>query len=141
MSDMFGYQNFSGTGLNEEILASTKNLIKKSVTIDASCRDSQNTVTTDLRRGLLLFPDPDNDDKYTELDADAVTATLEQNAVVLAEPLDISGGVDLVATVYVACVVKPSKLIDDSGYTLTYFDPQKCQRIIIEGGSAIWETP
>lgn len=132
MSDVIGYQGFSGTGLSEEILASSENLVKSPVTIDASCRDVANSPTTDLRRGLLLFPDPTVANRYTELDAAAVTAGLEDKAVVLAAPLDISAGVNLVADVYTACVVKSSKLIDASGYTLTHFDPQKCQRIIIK---------
>ena len=52
MSDVIGYHDFKGTGLSEEILASDKNLIEQSITLDAGCRDLATDTTTDLRRGL-----------------------------------------------------------------------------------------
>ncbi|HEC72027.1 MAG: hypothetical protein ACTSW7_01105 [Candidatus Thorarchaeota archaeon] len=135
MSDQIGYHGYDGTGLSEEILASKENLVEQSVTIDASCRDTQHDVTTDLRRGLVLWPDPTVADRYTQFDAAAKTALAGAEAVVLAVPLDISGSVDLVAKVYYGGVFKPDKLVDDSGYGLTHFDATeraKAQRIIIK---------
>jgi len=132
MSDQIGYHSFLGTGLNEEILASEENLVHTSVTIDSTCRDTTNAVITDLRRGLILFPDPTTTPagQWTQLDAAAVTATLEDKVVVLAHPVDISGG-DVVAKVYESGVFKTGKLLDDSGTTLTHFNSQKAQRIVI----------
>jgi len=132
MSDQIGYFDYDGTGLTEEILASTENLVESSVTIDATCRDTTNGTTTDLRRGLLLWPDTAYSNRFTELDNDAVIAGLEDEAVVLAVPLDISDGNNLVAKVYTAGVFKYYKLLDSSGYTLTHFDNDKAQRIIIK---------
>ena len=135
MSDVYGYHDFDGTGLSEEILASKENLIEQSITIDASCRDTQNDVPTDLRRGLVLWPDPTVSNRYTQFDAAAKTALAGAEAVVLAVPLDISAGENLVAKCYYGGVFKPDKLIDDSGYVLTHFDATeraKCQRIVIK---------
>lgn len=135
MSDQIGFHSYDGTGLSEEILASKENLVEQPVTIDASCRDTQNSVTTDLRRGLVLWPDPTVANRYTQFDAAAKTAAAGAEAVILAVPLDISGGENLVAKVYYAGVFKPNKLLDDSGFTLTHFDAterDKCQRIIIK---------
>lgn len=135
MSDVYGYHSYDGTGLSEEILASSENLIQQSVTIDSSCRDTQHDVTTDLRRGLVMWPDPTVANRYTQFDAAAKVATAGAEAVVLAVPLDISAGVNLVAKIYLAGVFKPDKLVDDSGYGLTHFDAAertKAQRIIIK---------
>jgi len=134
MSDVIGYHDYKGTGLSEEILASTANLIEKSITIVSTCRDVANDTTTDLRRGLVLWPDPADAGKYSEFDAAAKTAGAGAEAVVLAVPIDISDGEDIVAKCYYGAVVKPSKLIDASGYTLTHFDAterDKCQRLVI----------
>lgn len=123
MSDQIGYHSYDGTGLTEEILASVENLAEISITIDASCRDTANAVTTDLRRGLVLWPDgTTTNDNYTQFDAAAKIALAGGLAVVLAHPVDISAGVNVVAKAYEACIVKKNKLIDDSGYTLTHFD-------------------
>ena len=121
-NDQIGYHSQDGTGLSEEILASAEGLVEISITIDASCRDTQHAVTTDLRRGLVLWPDgTTTNDNYTQFDAAAKSATAGALAVVLANPVDISSG-NVVAKAYEACILKPEKLIDDSGYTLTHFD-------------------
>jgi len=122
-NDVIGYHSYDGTGLTEEILASMEGLIEISITIDSTCRDTANATTTDLRRGLVLWPDTAvTNDNYTQFDAAAKSAGAGGQAVVLAHPVDISAGVNIVAKAYKGCVLKPDKLIDDSGYTLTHFD-------------------
>jgi hypothetical protein len=158
MTDQIGFHSYDGTGLSEEILASKENLIEQSITIVAGTVDSTNSVTTDLRRGLVLWPDPGDGGKYSEFDAGAKSAAAGAEAVVLAVPIDMSAGVDIVAKAYyggvfkpskllddsgvdivakayLGGVFKPSKLLDDSGFTLTHFDATeraKAQRIIIK---------
>jgi hypothetical protein len=134
MLENVGYGDYKGTGVSEEILASMENLVERSITVSSACRDLANGTTTELRRGLLLYPDAGVSNLYTEFDAAAVIAGKEATVVVLAEPIvDISTG-NLTVKAYEAGVFKKNKLIDASGYTLTHFDAAaqlKCQRIVI----------
>jgi len=127
-----GYGGYQGTGLTEEILASTVGLKKISITIDSTAVDSTHTgYTTTLRRGLLMWPDPTVGDRYTEFDAAAATATASNQAVVLGEQVEMDGTNDAVAMAYFAACFKADKLFDDSGTGLSHWDPTECPRLEI----------
>ena len=62
----YGYKNFRGTGLSDDILASDKMQII-TILIDSATRDTGHTGSTeDLRRGLVLYFDT-TDERYKEL--------------------------------------------------------------------------
>ena len=127
-----GYGGYQGTGLSEEILASTVGLKKVSITIDASARDVNNTVdTTYLRRGLIMWPDTAHDDKFTEFDGAAATAVASKDAVVLGEDVQLDGTNDAVAMAYFAACFKKDKIFDNSGTGLSNWVPGECQRLEI----------
>lgn len=131
MSDaiQYGYKARAGSGLSDEILASTRGLVRKSITIDSTARDTTNTgATTYLRRGLMLAPDAGVGDLYMELDAGLAGSA---EVVVLAEDVpDISQG-DQVISAYFAGFFKNNVLFDDSGKTLTHFTAANAQQIQI----------
>lgn len=127
----YGYKTATGTGLSYELLASTADLQVISITIDSSAVDSNNSPTTSLRRGLLMWPDPTVSDRYTEFDAAAATATASIEAVVLAEDVPNIDNGDAVAKAYYSATFKDGVIFDDSGTTLTHWDKTECPRLKI----------
>lgn len=127
----YGYKT-DGSGLSGlDILASTVGLKEIAITIDTSARDSNNSPTTTLRRGLLMWPDSTVSDRYTEFDAAAATATASSKAVVLAEDVPNIDNGNVVASAYWAATFKNGVIFDDSGTTLTHWTADECQRLEI----------
>lgn len=122
-----GYQNPTGTGIKQEILASEK-FTKTSVTIDSTARDTTNGTTTDLRRGLMLVPKAALDGRYIQL---AAADAGSPDVVVLAEDIFGIDNGDQLAEAYEHADFKDGVLLDDSGVTLTHFTAANCQRINI----------
>jgi len=122
MDMTYGYKDFDGTGLSDEILASS-HYEMISITIAGATRDSGNTPTTDLRRGLLLAYDSGSG-KYIEL---TTGATESPTAVVLAENVPGMDATDVVSKAFYRAIFKSGKLFDDSAS----FDPTLCPRISI----------
>jgi hypothetical protein len=127
----YGYKTATGTGLSYELLASTADLQIISITIDSSAVDSNSPVTTNLRRGLMMWPDPTVGDRYTEFDAAAATATASNEAVILAEDVPNIDNGNAVAKAYYSATFKNGVIFDDSGTTLTHWTAGECQRIKI----------
>lgn len=120
----YGYKNFRGTGISDEILASDQVQIIP-ILIDSAVRDTGNTGQTEnLRRGLVLYFDT-VDDRYKEL----TLAIQSPSAVVLAEDIPNMDqvGSHVVAKAYYKATFKKGSLFDNSAT----FDPDQCQRLSI----------
>jgi hypothetical protein len=120
----YGYKNFEGTGIANEILASDQ-MQEISILIDSTCRDTGHTgETQNLRRGLVLYFDSVAK-TYKEL----TLAAQSPSAVVLAEDIPNMNLVsdNVVAKAYYKATFKAGSLYDNSGL----FDPDQCQRISI----------
>ena len=131
-----GYSGFQGTGLSEEILASTIGLKKISITIDAAARDVNHIAdTTYLRRGLIMWPDSTHSLRYTEFDAAAAVALASKDAVVLGEDVQLDGTNSAVAMAYFAACFLKDKIFDNSGTTLSNWIADECQRLEIRSNA------
>ena len=120
----YGYKDFVGTGVANEILASDQMQII-SILIDSTCRDTGNPAGTgDLRRGLVLYFDG-TPDTYKEL----ALAAQSPSAVILAEDVPNMDLVTshVVAKAYYKGTFQLGSLYDNSGN----FDVDLCQRISI----------
>ena len=99
-----------GSGSHIEILASSEFELR-SITVDTSCRDTGNTTTTNLRRGLLLAPDSAVANRFIPADHNDASINDDQ-AVVLAEDVyDIDDGHQVVKAFW-KCTLKNGRLID-----------------------------
>ena len=105
-----GIGSLDGTGLKFEILAND-DYVLKSITIDTSTRDSGNTTTTDLRRGLLLCPDSDAGNRYIVANHADGSQDLSE-AVVLAENIYGIDDGNHTAAAFWRCTLKNGRLID-----------------------------
>lgn len=135
---LVGYTNLQGTGLSgDEMLASVKDVLAVPITIDSSARDVNNPsgVTTNLRRGLILWPDPTVDDRFTEFDAAAVTAVASKDAVVLAEDVPNIDNGSVPAKAYYIATFKPGYIFDNVGTGLTLWVETECQRLKIRSNA------
>jgi hypothetical protein len=133
-----GYTNLQGTGLSgDEMIASFVGLNWVPITIDSSARDVNNPsgVTTDLRKGLIMWPDPTVGDRFTEFDAAAVTAVASKDAVVLAEDVPNIDNGSVQAKAYYIATFKPGYIFDNVGTGLTLWVAEECQRLKIRSNA------
>ena len=142
-SNQYGYVEFDGVGMSEEILASSHDLEKISITIDPGATDPSNANGTEiLRRGLLMYV-PAGADYYKELDVVPPTpAEIETIIVLGAEVVMNAGGAaaneTAVAMAYFTATFKKEKIFDSTGFqTNTHWADLKIGATVVGSGALV----
>lgn len=123
---MAGYSEGQVTKIyNDDLLASTEDLEKITITLDTGCRDATNPEGSTILRPGLVVTQITASGKYKHFDSTAVDGTqLPENAVVLEyEVRDIDQG-DKVVSAFFQATFREDSLIVGSG-----FDWSKVQRL------------